>query len=147
MKPVYQVKENDCFIGAYAMAEGIEWHQAKRRLKNVLVNRKSLGVNSNLVKRFGIKGYAILAEGSFKTLNQVFNYGTGIIFISFGDGSGHALFWDGCKFVDHDENGRFNGETDLSKMVYGESVCLVIVKKRRKLTTIIKSYLSMVFSK
>lgn len=146
MKPVYQVKGNDCCVCAYAMAEGIEWHQAKRRLKNVLVNRKTLGVSTALVRRLGINGYTPAPNGPFKTFNRLFNYGTGIIFIDFGNGSGHALFWDGCKFICHDKNGRFNGSKDLSEMVPGESICLALIKKRRKLTTIIKSYLSMIIN-
>jgi hypothetical protein len=125
------------------MSEGIEWHQSKRRLKKLLTNRKKLGVRVNLLKKFGIKGYDIVKDGYFEYPNYLFNHGTGIIFIGLFSGEGHAIFWDGCKFIDSNKNSRFDGSTDLSELRGDEFVFLSVVKKNRNPITVIKSHLSL----
>ncbi len=147
MSVILKKKQNDCCICAYASCEGVTWKVAKRRLKKHLVSRKRLGVCLKSVIDKGISGYSMISSGSFDTLNEVFNFGKGIIFISFGDGTGHALAWNGFKLIDHEANGRFNNKTDLGRMRDGEEVALVLVKKKSSFIVSVFSYLANVINK
>lgn len=147
MSIVLNKKENDCCICAYATCEGLTWKVAKRRLKKHLVSRKRLGVWSHSVRDKGISGYLVRSSGSFYTLNELFGFKKGIIFISLGGGNGHALAWDGFKLIDNEIFGRFNGKKDLEQMREGESVNLVLIKKNTGVIVSVFSYLSHIIKK
>lgn len=133
-----QVKDGDCFICAYAESEGIPWRVAKRRLRKVRGGKKEMFVMSLQVKLKGLRGYSMV-EGSFNSLHEAFDFGEGVLIFSWGDGGGHAVYWDGCKIIDHVDSGRFNGEQCVRKLRRGESVHMILRKDERKLTIIIKS--------
>lgn len=144
MKIVNTVKENDCCICAYAMSENINWKISKRRLRKHLKSKKNLSVSTASVRDIGIPGYTSITKGGFNTINEMFNFGTGIIFLSWGDGKGHALFWDGCKFIDNVTNSRFDKQRNLNKLlVCLDSIHLVLIKNKRGILTKIKSFISM----
>lgn len=147
MNIILNKKKNDCVICAYATCEGVSWKIAKRRLKKHLTSRKKLGVSSNSVRDRGINGYSILSTGSFTTLNKLFGFKTGVIFIAFGDGNGHALAWDGFKLIDNKSNGRFNNKTNLNEMRKGETVNLVMIKKKHNPIVSVFSYLAHIINK
>ena len=140
-------KQNDCCICAYATCEGVTWKVAKRRLKKHLVSRKNLGVSSKSVQDKGISGYSVISRGSFDTLHEMFNFRKGLIFIGFGDGTGHALAWNGFKLIDHEVGGRFNNKADLKQMHDGEAVILALVKKKSSFIVSVFSYLASVINK
>lgn len=144
MKIINQVKDNDCCICAYAMCEGVSWKVSKRRLRKHLHNRKKLGVKIDSVRDIGISGYSHMIEGSFEIVNEVFDFGTGIIFLSWGNGSGHAVYWDGCKFIDHTPNGRLHNKRSLDGLLSsGEHVNMILKKDSQQLLTKLKSFISM----
>jgi hypothetical protein len=140
MDIVLSKKKNDCFICAYATCEGVTWKVAKRRLRKHLSSRKKLGVSGISLRDKGIKGYSALTSGSFKTLNEAFKFKSGIIMLSWGNGKGHALAWNGFKLIDHEDKGRFNNERDLNKMLEGEDVCMILVKNNSNIKTFIFSW-------
>jgi hypothetical protein len=144
MITISKVKDNDCCICAYAMCEGVSWNVSRRRLRKHLVNRKRLGVSGASVRDVGISGYSHVIKGSFKTLNEIFNFGTGIIFINWGDGTGHAVFWDGCKFIDHTQDGRLHNKRSIDGLLFdGECICMILKKDKQRLFTKLKSFISM----
>ena len=147
MKITAKEKDNDCCICAYASCEGVTWKVAKRRLRKHLTSRKKLGVNSKSIAIKGVKGYDVIKSGSAETLNELFKFRVGMIFISFGNGRGHALAWDGVRLIDHETLGRFNGEKDLSKLGDGESINMILIKNRFSIITYAFSYFSHLLKK
>ena len=147
MKIVLSKKQNDCCICAYAACEGVTWKVAKRRLRKHLSSRKKLGVSSASVRDKGVNGYLALTSGSFQTLNEVFKFKSGILMLSWGDGQGHALAWNGFNLIDHKVNGRFNNQHNLNNMVDGESVHLVLIKNKSNLKTFIFSCFGHIINK
>lgn len=134
-----KVKENDCFICAYAEAEGITWKVAKRRLRKVLANRKTLGVMTSDVKRLGISGYDIVPEGSASSLNKLCDFKEAILGVSWGNGQGHAVYWNGYKIIDHTVDGFLHNEKSLDKLLDDHCLVMVLTKKNTSLFSRLRS--------
>ena len=134
-----QQKQNDCFICAYATSEGVPWKIAKRRLRKCLASKKRLGVSSLKVFTKGVAGYRLVTEGEFDTYQKVFNYGTGILCVQFNGGSkGHAVYWDGSKFIDHVEGSPFDNKKEVPD---NARIHHALVKKHCSVISRVKSYL------
>lgn len=131
---------SDCFIRAYALCEGIKWQAAKRRLSSYFDAEKK-GVDSALIKRNGLQGYSILTSGSHKTLNEAFQFKTGIIVISCGGGFGHASYWNGVRLIDYQYN-RLHRKKYLSALEDWEAVHMVLVKQECSRFTVLRSRFS-----
>lgn len=143
MKIINKVKSNDCCICAYAMCEGVTWKVSKRRLRKHLKSKKILSVSSHSVRDVGISGYSVLTKGGFNTVNEMFNFGAGILFLSWGNGLAHAIFWNGYKFIDNEASGKWHNKKTLGVLSTGESINLILRKNKRGLLLKFKSFIAM----
>jgi len=135
-------RRNDCVICAYSSCTGLTWKQSKDKLKKHLASRKGLGVLSRKCVDLGVDNFSILSDGSFKTTAAMFKYKKGIVFISFGDGKGHGVYWNGFKFIDNSIGGRFNNIQELDDVLReNESICLVLQYEKTPLLTILSSFI------
>lgn len=134
-------RDDDCVICAYSSCAGLSWKQSKQKLKKHLASRKRLGAWAISFIKNPIDDLEVIAEGSYKTIAKMFGYKRGILFVSFGNGKGHCVYWDGFKFLDNNYLGRFNNKTYLHG-VLEENECINLVLRYRKTSVIciIKSF-------
>ncbi len=144
---ILSVKHKDCCICAYAMAEDIPWKVSKRRLRKVLINRKRLGVSARSLYRYGLRGYTLVEGGSFQTVHEMMGYSKGIVMFYFGSGQGHAVYWDGFKFVDNTLTGGrdIEGKRYIGKYLHdGDCILMALIKKETPIPIKILSFVSSV---
>lgn len=124
----------DCVICALANSEGISWQAARRKLIRYRTHPARLGVQTTKVVNKGLSGYRLRTGGAYENLSDMFDHKTGILFLGWGDGSGHALYYDGARLVDHVMDGRFHRARNLDDLREGERVSMVLIRETTKQT-------------
>ncbi len=123
---MFSQKKDDCFICAYAEAENISWKVSKRRLRKFRRN-KSLGCFTGLLRKFGLKKWEIVNDGSFESIQKILNYGDGIFLIQWqGENEGHAVYYNGRKFVD---NNPLTKDYDYRRIILDNILHTVLRRK------------------
>lgn len=132
------VKNNDCLICAIAEVQGISWKVAKRRYRKFRSTKKGYSCNSDLVKKYGIKGYETLKTGEWDSISDAMRYGKGVIIISFGGGFGHAVAWNGYKVVD---NGIGGTVTDMDNHTFNldDRYCVSLMLRQKNVGALQKA--------
>lgn len=147
MKYVRKVKEGDCFICAYASCEQITWKQSLRRCRRKGITREKFGaVSLKEINIKGFKNYTLAKKGSFNSMPHMFKFKQGILLVSWGNGKGHAVFFNGYKLVCHEESGRLNNMNSFNfKLPEGASIVTALIKENTNMFKILRNYLMYFF--